>query len=404
MKDDRVEELINALGDRDLEVREEAAEALGKIGDARAVEPLIKALGDWVVGGKAAKALGEIGDARAVKPLIKELGDMSSNIQSEAAWALGKIDDTRAVEPLIRALGGKDEYVRKEATKALLKIGTSAIGALKKALADRNRDIRMHAAEILVRIGDPAVEPLIMALGDENLVVREKAAETLGKICDTRAVEPLIRALEDRVSDVRKESAKALGKIGDTCAIEPLIKAVGDDEWNVREKAREALVKIGKPAIESLIMHLRNSNLRIRENVINVLDQLCYQPRNNTEMVHYLIANRHWEKVEGICSLVTRIVFGEISTDDDETSLKNPDVSELTIPMKNISKVIVDAETYDFHQVERFITYAVNYIGEKRLRKKVEVVIHGNPEKLHPNLRNLFKNLFREVKEVVFRQ
>ena len=36
--------MIKALGDEDKDTREGAAEALGKIGDKRAVEPLIEAL------------------------------------------------------------------------------------------------------------------------------------------------------------------------------------------------------------------------------------------------------------------------------------------------------------------------------------------------------------------------
>ena len=40
-----VKELIRALGNSDWYVRASAACALGEIGDARAVEPLIKALG-----------------------------------------------------------------------------------------------------------------------------------------------------------------------------------------------------------------------------------------------------------------------------------------------------------------------------------------------------------------------
>ena len=41
-----IEGLIKALKDKDSDVREEAAEALGEIGDDRAVEPLTKALKD----------------------------------------------------------------------------------------------------------------------------------------------------------------------------------------------------------------------------------------------------------------------------------------------------------------------------------------------------------------------
>ncbi len=58
-----VNNLINVLlYDRDWKVRRDAAEALGKIGDARAVEPLIQALKDKkeVVQIAAKKALGKI--------------------------------------------------------------------------------------------------------------------------------------------------------------------------------------------------------------------------------------------------------------------------------------------------------------------------------------------------------
>lgn len=57
--------------------RQAAASALGEIGDARAVEPLIQTLEDRdsLVAGKAAQALGRIGDARAVEPLIQALKD-----------------------------------------------------------------------------------------------------------------------------------------------------------------------------------------------------------------------------------------------------------------------------------------------------------------------------------------
>jgi HEAT repeat protein len=106
-----VKGLIKALGyEKESDVRESAAEALGAIGDSRAVEPLIKALNDADsdVRESAAVGLGKIGDSRAVEPLIRAFGDGSREVRrvgGVAAYALGKIGDSRAVEPLIRALG-----------------------------------------------------------------------------------------------------------------------------------------------------------------------------------------------------------------------------------------------------------------------------------------------------------
>jgi len=101
-----VKGLIKALRHEYEFVRWKAAEALGRIGDKRAVEPLIHALKDedWYVRWKAAEALGRIGDKRAVEPLIQALKDEDSDVRREAAEALGKIGDKRAVEAVIKSL------------------------------------------------------------------------------------------------------------------------------------------------------------------------------------------------------------------------------------------------------------------------------------------------------------
>ena len=101
-------------------VREAAAEALGKIGDSQAVEPLIAALKDedWYVRKYAVEALGKIGESRTVKPLIAALKDLEQDVREAAVEALGKIGDSRAVEPLIAAL--KDWDMRKAAANGLI--------------------------------------------------------------------------------------------------------------------------------------------------------------------------------------------------------------------------------------------------------------------------------------------
>ena len=71
--DEQIESLIGALGDDDWEVRRDAAESLGEIGDLRAIEPLIDALRNdrhRYVRSSTIRALGRIGDPKAVEPLI----------------------------------------------------------------------------------------------------------------------------------------------------------------------------------------------------------------------------------------------------------------------------------------------------------------------------------------------
>ena len=188
------------------------------------VNGLIKALHyrrDSTVRGASARALGSIGDARAVGPLITVLNDSWPDVRGAAAEVLGTIGDPRAVDPLVAALGDSDAAVRRASAEAL---GT---------------------------IGDPrAVEPLVATISDSNAAVRGTSTKALRSIGDPRAVELLIAALNHSDQAVSSAAAKALGNIGDSRAIEPLAVALQrTDEPIVRECAAAALDRLGrKPA------------------------------------------------------------------------------------------------------------------------------------------------------------
>ena len=79
-------------------VRNATAEALGQIGDARAVESLIVTLKDAVavVRSSAVKALGMIGDIKAEKRLIEISEDYDlESVRADAKEALAKINKNK---------------------------------------------------------------------------------------------------------------------------------------------------------------------------------------------------------------------------------------------------------------------------------------------------------------------
>ncbi len=92
--------LLEALEDELWVVREAAAQALGLIGDLRAVEPLLrkaKADRDMGVRESCIKALGEFGDARSVDVLVEAVLDPTTRLA--ATEALSKIKDITVLVP-----------------------------------------------------------------------------------------------------------------------------------------------------------------------------------------------------------------------------------------------------------------------------------------------------------------
>ncbi|MDR3709956.1 MAG: MFS transporter [Capsulimonadaceae bacterium] len=117
-----VEELVKALDDVSLPVREQAATSLGEIGDARAVQPLVTKLTDVASGiaPEAAVALGKIGDKSALPALaaVIQLGGPSLR-RLAAIEALGRLQDRRVPDILLPIVSERDSSVRVAATRAL---------------------------------------------------------------------------------------------------------------------------------------------------------------------------------------------------------------------------------------------------------------------------------------------
>jgi HEAT repeat protein len=209
----------------------------------RDVNGLIRAVNDEERGIRLAaiEALGEIGDPRAVEPLIASLQDGSWGVRSSAATALGAIGDGRAVKPLSSLIRDGKKVVRKAAAEALAKIGP---------LADPESLawylVALEQWDRAVSLGEVAVEPLVVALGNGEV----EAARALGEIGSVRATEPLVSVLKDRDNWLRQAAARSLEQIG--LPSDPLLLAwyaveVGD--W-------DQVDLLGAATVEPLIFKL----------------------------------------------------------------------------------------------------------------------------------------------------
>jgi HEAT repeat protein len=255
-----VKGLALALKNRDPKIQYDAAEALGDLGDSRAVEPLITALKNDEFSGvrwKAAEALSKLGSP-AVPALIRALRHEDDDVRWKAAIALGEIGDPQAVEPLILLLCDEDRFVKSRAALALGSIGEPAVNPLLRALREGDGNLRWGAAIALGKIRDPrAVEPLIRALADKYENVRAEAASSLGAI-GKPALGPLLRFLKFSEGPERLEVVTALGELHDTDAIQPLIQMLESADDDERKAIADALDTILIPTVEPLVRKLRN--------------------------------------------------------------------------------------------------------------------------------------------------
>jgi HEAT repeat protein len=225
-------ELIAALHDPSLAVREEAARALGEIGDPGAVESLLAVLRDPATGlaDEAAYALGRIGDRRAnpgLVGLLREQTDVFTPKDRMAAiQALGELGGPDAAGALLALLEAQrigeagSEEMTETLVRALGQIGdTQATPALVAHLeaAETPRPLRLALIRALGELGDHSALPILrdeLAKSETDPVLFPLLADALARLEDSEALPLLLEGLCRLDSAIaRKQAAHAIGTL-----------------------------------------------------------------------------------------------------------------------------------------------------------------------------------------------
>jgi HEAT repeat protein len=153
----------------------------------------------------AVEALGQLGDARAVAPLlfVVDEGGPDGPLYDEAVRALGLLRDARAVNVVRRAFDGSP--YEGQFTDALAAIdGRGALGQLLELAESEDPDARRGVCEQLMRLGTPvAADAVAHLLVDPDENVRRDARRGLYWTVDADTAGELIDGLEDPSAERR---------------------------------------------------------------------------------------------------------------------------------------------------------------------------------------------------------
>ncbi len=236
-------------------VRLQAVRGLGRLGDPRAVAPLVALLDeptlDRVLQLEVVTALGALKAAPAIDGLLDRLGDPSPTMRAAAVTALAAIEGDDFLQVLSGMDADPDWTVRVAVATALGALGDGVPeSAWKPYLDDTDRRTWPATMKALAAAKTPeasaTVERLLRArLTSEDVIVRATAAEILGDAKPADAATVLAAAWQASKGDVDTDAKvavlEALVALKADAAKTALTEALADRDWAVRLKARTML-------------------------------------------------------------------------------------------------------------------------------------------------------------------
>ncbi|MBI4711980.1 MAG: HEAT repeat domain-containing protein [Planctomycetes bacterium] len=240
--DDLYNLLVKSLSDKSQSTAYLAALGLGKLGDARAIQPLIttyKTDNRILVRNNIILALGLLGDSASIETIKAQLPDKKTTevSRSYAAIALGYINDPAVIALLKDIVANPSDYPSEVVCSAALSLGN-----LKEGSAIPLLGALLNPATTTE--GKPKIERRVRAyaaLGIGRIAASSDVVSTT-----VNALAELKKPLADKDDDIRASIAIALGMTGSADAIEPLTNLIEKDRsMLVRGFAAVSLAQVG---------------------------------------------------------------------------------------------------------------------------------------------------------------
>jgi cyclophilin family peptidyl-prolyl cis-trans isomerase/HEAT repeat protein len=249
---------------------------------------------DSFVRSTAAIAIGRIGDARGLDMLVRGMADPDTTVRLAAVFGLGLLRDTAAIGPILERLRTEpvlDVGSAVEAMTTLAKIGGPQVGDIFRAILDGRAALDLPALELLRRqiaieswrLGpDAPVASLLPLASDTSSDMRWRAVYSLSRLRPVAAARRLAEAVRDPLAYTRAAAVRAFTRayvdsagLGRTTVARLLAPLLTDEDDGVRIAALRAVGALGDTSLVGRVADRLNDPLpNVRVAAIEALGDL----------------------------------------------------------------------------------------------------------------------------------
>lgn len=244
--------------------------------------------GDPLARSTATYALGQLPLEQSIQLLGELLKDPDIQIRCEAAQALGRVGAADAIPNLIEALAGPPElrhWTRRSLVTIVQKSGGETKEELMKTALQSNRpEIRSELADVLGRLDDPRViDPLISLLKDSEWRVRWKVLKAFERLARLGPLPEKARAAlfdyaADELGALRQSllASQVLVAQANGDALRLLTQALEEDRGKIEERVFRMLgVLCGRDQMQAIFQKLNSGDPRQKADALEALDNLA---------------------------------------------------------------------------------------------------------------------------------
>jgi len=270
--------LLDALGSVAEPVQIGIINSLGERRDAASVETLASyaMASDPALAEGAIYALGKIGNAAALDALLSVQPHVASALQRAVADALILCAEELAMDGEAQRAAAVFESLFDPAQPATVRIAAfqglivsrpdTGLALLIDVLTGADAALYGPAVATLPYFPDTDVTKAVAdCLGRMAPNAQEMLVSALGERGDAAALEPVAAMVQSDSQEVRIAALTALGALGDAQTVRPLAKAAAKSEGRERQSARNSLYGLQASGVDDAIIHgIRRGNAALR--------------------------------------------------------------------------------------------------------------------------------------------